>query len=69
MCRFPDAHDILLAQTVNALPPSESWTFGHSDVVLVNTDPSHVWPSSSLEGIVMYCAYKEIVLIQYQDTK
>ena len=62
-------HDILPAQTVNASPPSESWTFGHSDVVLVNTDPSHVWPSSGLEGIVMYCAYKEIVLIQYQDTK
>ena len=24
-----------------------SWTFSHSDVVLVNTDSSHVWPSSS----------------------
>ena len=50
-------HDILPAQTVNASPPSESWTFGHSDVVLVNTDSSHVWPSSGLKGIVTYCAY------------
>ena len=47
-------HNILPAQTVNASPPSESWTFGHSDVVLVNTDSFHVWPSSGLKGIVMY---------------
>lgn len=53
-------HNILPAQTVNASPPSESWTFGHSDVVLVNTDSSHVWPSSGLQGIVMYCAYKKL---------
>ena len=50
-------HDILPAQTVNASPPSKSWTFGHSDVVLVNTNSSHVWPSSGLKGIVTYCAY------------
>jgi hypothetical protein len=61
-------HNILPAQTVNALPPSESWTFGLSDVVLVNTDSSHVWPSSGLEGIVIYYAYHEVVLILYQDT-
>ena len=50
-------HDILLAQTVNTSPPSKSWTFGHSNVVLVNTNSSHVWPSSGLKGIVTYCAY------------
>jgi hypothetical protein len=61
-------HNILPAQTVNALPPSESWTFGLSDVVLVNTDSSHVWPSSGLEGIVIYYPYHEVVLILYQDT-
>ena len=62
-------HNILPAQIVNALPPLGSWTFGHSDVVLVNTDLSHVWPSSSLKGIVVYCAYQEIVLILCQDTR
>ena len=56
-------HNILPAQTVNASPPSGSWTFGHADVVLVNTDSSHVWPSSGLRGIVIYCAYQEIYLI------
>ena len=62
-------HNILPAQTVNASPPLESWTYGRSDVVLVNTDSSHVWPSSSLKGIVLYCAYQEIVLILHQDTR
>jgi hypothetical protein len=31
-------HDILPSQTVNASPPLRPWTFGHSDVVLVNHD-------------------------------
>jgi hypothetical protein len=43
-------HGILPPQTVNASPPSGSWTFGRSDVVLVNTDSSKVWPHSGLEG-------------------
>ncbi|KAF8814617.1 hypothetical protein BYT27DRAFT_7326430 [Phlegmacium glaucopus] len=43
-------YDILPPQTVNAAPSQGSWTFGHSDIVLVNTDPSQVWPSSGLEG-------------------
>ena len=59
----------IFSQLVNASPPLGSWTFGHSDVVLVNTDSSHVWPSSSLKGIVVYCAYQEIVLILCQDTR
>ena len=62
-------HNILPAQTVNASPPLGSLTFSHSDVVLVNTDLSHVWPSSSLKGIVVHCAYQEIVLILCQDTR
>jgi hypothetical protein len=63
-------HNILSAQTVNASPPVESWTFGHSDVVLVNTDSSHVWPSSGLKGIVMYFAYQVsfLILHHWQDT-
>jgi hypothetical protein len=53
-------HNILPAQTVNASPPSDSWTFGHSDVVLVNTDSSHVWPYSGFKGIVIYCSIKKL---------
>jgi hypothetical protein len=45
-------HDILPPQTINASPPLNSWTFGHSDVTLINTDPSQVWPSSGLNGII-----------------
>ena len=45
-------HDILPPQTINASPPLNSWIFGHSDVTLINTDPSQVWPSSGLNGTV-----------------
>ena len=46
---FPP-HDILPPQTINASPPSNSWAYGHSDVVLINTDNTKVWPRSGLEG-------------------
>ena len=45
-------HDILPPQTVNASPPSNLWIFGRSDVTLINTDPSQVWPSSGLNGTI-----------------
>ena len=44
-------HHIFPPQTINALPPSEAWTSGPHDVVLVNIDGSKVWPHSSLEGV------------------
>ena len=46
-------HNVLPPQTVNASPPStsDSWIFGCSDVTLINTDPSQVWPSSDLDGM------------------
>ncbi|KAM6502325.1 hypothetical protein JOM56_002302 [Amanita muscaria] len=40
-------HNVLPPQTVNASPPSGS---GHSDVILVNIDPSQIWPASGLKG-------------------
>ena len=46
-------HHILPPQTINASPPSGSWTYGHSDVVLINTDNSKVWPHSVFEGSVL----------------
>lgn len=44
-------HHILPPQTINALPPSEAWTSGCCDVVLINTDNNKVWPHSGLEGV------------------
>jgi hypothetical protein len=44
-------HHILPPQTINALPPSEAWTFGRCDAVLINTDNNKVWPRSGLEGV------------------
>lgn len=46
---FPP-HHVLPPQTINASPPSDSWTFGRSDVVLINTDNGKFWPQSGLEG-------------------
>lgn len=43
-------YNILPPQTVNASPPSGPWTFGRSDIILYNFDPSKVWPQSGLEG-------------------
>ena len=46
-------HHILRPQTINASPPSGSWTYGQSDIVLLNTDNSQVWPHSGLEGCIL----------------
>ena len=43
-------HLVLPPQTINAWPPSDSWPFGRSDVILCNTDSSKIWPYSGLEG-------------------
>jgi hypothetical protein len=48
-------HHILPPQTINVLPPSEAWTPGLCDVVLINTDNNKVWPHSGLEGVSSSC--------------
>jgi Plavaka transposase len=49
-------HHILPPQTINALPrPSEAWTSGRCDVVLINIDNNKVWPHSGLEGVSSSC--------------
>jgi hypothetical protein len=47
-------HRVLPPQTINASPPLGSWTHGHSDAVLINTDNGKVWPHSGLEGRTLY---------------
>ena len=44
-------HNILPPQTVNASPPSDPWTFGRSDTILFNIDPSKSWPQSGNDGV------------------
>ena len=52
---FPP-HDVLPPQTINASPPSGSWTYGHPDVVLIDTctNNDEVWPHSGLKGCILY---------------
>jgi hypothetical protein len=45
-------HDILPAQTVNALPSSKTWPSGRADAVFINVDPDCMWPLSGMKGIV-----------------
>jgi hypothetical protein len=46
-------YHIIPPQTINASPPSGSWTYGHSDVVLINTSNDKVWPRSGFEGCIL----------------
>ncbi|RDB30301.1 hypothetical protein Hypma_007131 [Hypsizygus marmoreus] len=43
-------HRPLPPKTINASPPSDTWPLGCYDGVLVNTDPSQVWPYSGIQG-------------------
>ncbi|KAJ7922514.1 hypothetical protein B0H13DRAFT_2230452 [Mycena leptocephala] len=47
---YHDPKRILVAETVNAEPPSKDWQFGRGDPVLVNTDADFHWPKSGLAG-------------------
>jgi hypothetical protein len=62
-------YNILPPQTVNASPPSGSWTFGRSDVVLININPSKVWPQSGIEGLFPNVSSVEYAVILLQDIK
>ena len=42
-------------QTVSASPPLKEWPVGRYDTVIVNTDPSKMWPYSGLEGNAIIC--------------
>ena len=64
---FPP-HCVLPPQTINASPPSDLWTYGRSDVVLINTDNAKVWPHSGLEGCVLYFIFISFILTSQFDS-
>ncbi|KAG0693455.1 hypothetical protein DFH29DRAFT_1007276 [Suillus ampliporus] len=45
-----EVQNVRPAQTLNCASPSEPWTCGHYDTVIVNTDVGFSWPSSGLLG-------------------
>ena len=53
-CSYFPPHHVLPLQTINASPPSGSWTYGRSNVVLINTDSGKVWLHSGLKGYILY---------------
>ena len=46
-------HNILFGNTVDAALQSGDWEYCHFDTVLINKDPSKVWPQSGLNGMYM----------------
>ncbi|KZP29451.1 hypothetical protein FIBSPDRAFT_727430 [Athelia psychrophila] len=47
---FHDSESVAEPRTVMAAPPSKEWAFGQCDTVLVNNDPSKLWPASGFIG-------------------
>ncbi|KAF8135953.1 hypothetical protein K438DRAFT_1786655 [Mycena galopus ATCC 62051] len=44
LCAFHDSQKILIPETVNAVPPNETWKPGRADAVIVNHDSQLEWP-------------------------
>jgi hypothetical protein len=51
----------LVAETVNAEPPSAEWPFGRGDGVILNTDPGYVWPKSGLQGSPIAASFSHLI--------
>ncbi|KAG1899632.1 uncharacterized protein F5891DRAFT_953478 [Suillus fuscotomentosus] len=47
---FHDISIIRPAQTLNCAPPSDPWTSGRYDTVIINNDAGCLWPTSGLRG-------------------
>ncbi|KAG1904224.1 uncharacterized protein F5891DRAFT_1126636 [Suillus fuscotomentosus] len=50
---FHDTTNVRPAQTLNCIPPSDIWTFGWYDTVIVNNEDGHSWPADGLRGHVI----------------
>ncbi|KAG1726463.1 hypothetical protein EDB19DRAFT_1914597 [Suillus lakei] len=48
--KFHNPHNIRRAQMLNCTPPSDPWTLGRYDLVIIQTSSGHSWPASSLSG-------------------
>ncbi|KAI0244974.1 hypothetical protein BJV78DRAFT_1142961, partial [Lactifluus subvellereus] len=55
-------HEILPAQTINAISPSTSWPCGCADTVLVNTNSDAIWPRSGMTGMKIICTSYSILI-------
>ncbi|KAG2089231.1 uncharacterized protein F5147DRAFT_587272, partial [Suillus discolor] len=47
---FHEPHNVRPAQTLNCVPPSDPWTLGRYDTVIIQTNSGHSWPASGLSG-------------------
>lgn len=47
---FYNKSDTLPARVINAHPSNDEWEHGRFDTVLINTDPTRIWPYSGITG-------------------
>ncbi|KAJ7435753.1 hypothetical protein FB451DRAFT_1344717 [Mycena latifolia] len=52
---FHNPAQILIPETINALPPTATWALGRADAVIINTDADFTWPQSGLQGHTVGC--------------
>lgn len=60
---FHEISDIQPAQTLNCVPPGDTWPCGHFDSVVANTEAGFSWPTSGLQG-----AFSRVVRLTYFST-
>ncbi|KAG2122771.1 hypothetical protein DEU56DRAFT_873558 [Suillus clintonianus] len=60
---FHEISDIQPAQTLNCVPPGDTWPCGRFDSVVANTEAGFSWPTSGLQG-----AFSRVVRLTYFST-
>ncbi|KAG1879921.1 hypothetical protein F4604DRAFT_1880050 [Suillus subluteus] len=51
---FHENSNIEPAQTLNCIPPCDTWPCGHFDPVIANTEVGFLWPASGLQGAFLH---------------
>jgi hypothetical protein len=62
-----DFHDISIirpAQTLNCAPPSDPWTSGRYDTVIINNEARCVWPTDGLHGMLFLHCTEYLLIVK-----
>ncbi|KAG1800382.1 uncharacterized protein HD556DRAFT_1430435 [Suillus plorans] len=62
-----DVHDISIirpAQTLNCAPPSDPWTSGRYDTVIINNEARCSWPADGLHGMLFLHCTEYLLIVK-----
>ena len=65
---FHAPHAPLSPRIIFAAPACDQWPLGHHDAVIVNTDISHKWPQSGIQGICVSISMGNLKLMRSSRT-